>query len=82
MSQQEISQIMEKLGHIIGTMEGMEKKINDMCQKSGTTDNDVASLKMWRENIKGQILVWSSVGGVIVAVGMMIVKYLVDNLIK
>lgn len=82
MSQQEINQIMEKLGHITGVVEGMEKKLDDMCLKSGATDGDISSLKMWRENIKGQILVWSSVGGVIVAVGMMVAKYLIDNLMK
>jgi hypothetical protein len=81
MSEQQIAQIMEKLGHIIGTMEGMKSKIDEMCTKSGTTDKDVDSLKLWRENIKGQILVWSSIGGIFVTVLMIIVKYLVDNLI-
>ena len=82
MSEAQIAQIMEKLGHIQGTMEGMEKKLNDMCLKSGATDGDVSSLKMWRENIKGQILVYSSIGGIFVAVIMIIVKYLIDNLMK
>ena len=79
MNEIQIEKLISDVGYIKGVMEGIDNKLDSTCEKVESNTKEINANKEWRATIKGMILAYSTIGGIIVGIFTIGVKYALDK---